>query len=187
MVITHDVKLSKTLSYWLRHNPASGGLHLDQRGWVDVGDVLAALARKGQLCDEQQLRAMVAANDKQRFEIDGNPPRIRARQGHSIQVEHDLQPLAPPTLLYHGTVERFLSVILAEGLKPMRRHHVHLSADTETAHKVGARRGRPVVLTVGAAAMHESGLTFFRSSNGVWLTDLVPPAFLTVSETARGA
>ena len=117
-------------------------------------------------------------NDKKRFSFDDTGDLIRANQGHSTPVDLQLQENQPPEVLYHGTVERFLVSIMAEGLRKGKRHHVHLSKDTETAHKVGARRGKPVILEVDAGKMHVEGFKFFLSVNGVWLTDSVPPAFL---------
>jgi putative RNA 2'-phosphotransferase len=140
--------------------------------------VLAALARQRLPGDIDALLATVEQSDKQRFEISADLSRLRARQGHSVAVELALAPTAPPPLLYHGTVERFLDAIFAEGLRKMARHHVHLSPDAETATRVGARRGRPVVLEVAAAAMRASGAVFFVTGNGVWLTDAVAPHFL---------
>ena len=121
---------------------------------------------------------VVEESDKQRFELAPDLSRVRARQGHSVAVELALPPTPPPALLYHGTVERFLAAILREGLQRMARHHVHLSPDVETAVRVGARRGRAVVLEIDAAAMSGAGHVFFVTSNGVWLTEAVPPAFL---------
>lgn len=118
----------------------------------------------------------MAVNDKRRFTVDGD--RIRANQGHTVTVDLELPPAEPPAYLYHGTVARHLDAIRAEGLRPMFRHHVHLSPDRETATRVGARRGRPVVLSVDAGAMHHDGLVFHVSANGVWLTDAVPPRYL---------
>src|SRR6185295_3010250 len=122
----------------------------------------------------------VATNDKRRFAVENG--RIRASQGHSIDVDLGLPPTTPPPYLYHGTVARHLDAIRAEGLRPMSRHAVHLSADRETATRVGARRGRPVVLSVDAAAMRRGGHVFHISANGVWLTDSVPPKYLRLPE-----
>src|SRR5579859_6387230 len=169
-----DVKISKTLSFWLRHRPDAAGLVLDDSGWAEVDAVLAALARVGLDGGWEKLIQVVAQNDKQRFELSADAARIRARQGHSVGVEGDWQQASPPDLLYHGTVERFLKAILAEGLKPMRRHHVHLSADRRTAERVGLRRGAPVVLTIEAARLAATGQVFFLTGNGVWLTSHVP-------------
>jgi putative RNA 2'-phosphotransferase len=171
----NDVALSKTLSYWLRHAPEAAGLSLDGNGWTDVDGVLAAL---GADCDFDRLVQVVELSDKQRFELSPDVARIRARQGHSVEVDLALEPVAPPAVLYHGTVDRFLEAILAEGLKPQARHHVHLSADEETARKVGQRRGKPVILQVAAADMAAAGARFYVTANGVWLTDQVPPAHL---------
>ena len=173
------VKISKTLSYWLRHKPDAAGLALDAAGWADMDAVLAALHSQRLPGDIDTLMAVVEFNDKQRFELSPDLTRIRARQGHSIEIDLALTPLAPPPQLYHGTVERFLPAIMAEGLKKMRRHHVHLSPDIETAQRVGARRGSPIVLAIDAKTMAANGALFYRSSNGVWLTDHVPPAHLS--------
>lgn len=176
--MTDDVRLSKMLSLWLRHKPDAAGLTLDSQGWTDVDDVLDAMVRSGVACDWQALLRVVEESDKQRFELSGDAGRIRARQGHSVTVELDWPRMSPRELLFHGTVERFLPAILSEGLKPMRRHHVHLSPDLETATRVGMRRGKPVILKVRAADLEVSGQPFFLTSNRVWLTAHVPPTFL---------
>ena len=167
---------SRFLTYLLRHDPAAIGLRLDPGGWAEVDELLAALAQHGRRLDRAALAELVAASDKQRFQMSGN--RIRAAQGHSIDVDLGLAPLTPPPLLFHGTHPGALAAIRAEGLLPMSRRLVHLSADSETATKVGARRGRPVILKVDAAAAHADGHPFYRAANGVWLTDHVPPGFV---------
>lgn len=173
--MTDDVHLSKRLAYTLRHNPAAAGVHLDDAGWVDVDDLLAGLADTS--ITRTDLERVVAGSDKQRFELAGN--RIRARQGHSVPVDLDLPPASPPTYLFHGTPRRSLPAILEQGLRKGDRHHVHLSPDVATATAVGRRRGNAVVLRVDAAAMVDAGFTFFVTGNGVWLTETVPPQYLT--------
>lgn len=170
------VKVSKYLSKHLRHQPERIGLTLDEAGWVEIDTLLAAAAAHGFPVTREELDHVVAANDKQRFAIEG--ARIRASQGHSVDVDLGLPPATPPPYLYHGTVARYLDAIRSEGLRPMNRHDVHLSADRETATRVGARRGRPVVLSVDAGAMHQDGHVFLVSANGVWLTRAVPPGYL---------
>ncbi|MFI5650591.1 RNA 2'-phosphotransferase [Streptomyces anulatus] len=170
------VKVSKYLSKHLRHQPERIGLTLDENGWVAVEELLRAAARDGFAFSRAELDHVVAANDKRRFAVEGD--RIRANQGHTVAVDLDLPPAEPPAYLYHGTVARVMDAIRAEGLRPMARHHVHLSPDRETATRVGARRGRPLVLTVDAGAMHRAGHVFRVSANGVWLADTVPPQFL---------
>ncbi|MFJ8586235.1 RNA 2'-phosphotransferase [Streptomyces sp. NPDC093595] len=170
------VKVSKYLSKHLRHQPERIGLTLDPQGWVAIDDLLRATAAHGMRISRTELEHVVAVNDKRRFTIDGE--RIRANQGHTVDVDLDLPPADPPAYLYHGTVARALPAIRAEGLRPMARHHVHLSPDRETATRVGARRGRPVVLSVDAGAMHRDGHIFHVTANGVWLTDAVPPAYV---------
>lgn len=166
------VRASKFLSRHLRHDPARIGIELDAQGWTGVDELLAAAARHGMAISREELDAIVAGNDKRRFAL--REGRIRANQGHSVDVDLDLAPSDPPAVLYHGTTGRFLAAIREEGLKPMSRHDVHLSPDRETAVRVGSRRGTPVVLAVDAAAMAERGHRFFLSENGVWLTAHVP-------------
>ncbi|MBZ6203381.1 RNA 2'-phosphotransferase [Streptomyces olivaceus] len=170
------VKVSKYLSKHLRHRPDLIGLTPDAAGWVEIDTLIAAAAAHGFRFTRAELDHVVATNDKRRFAIRGN--RIRANQGHSIEVDLALPAAAPPPYLYHGTVSRHLDAIRAEGLRPMNRHDVHLSPDRETATRVGARRGRPVVLPVDATTMHRDGLVFRVSANGVWLTAAVPPRYL---------
>jgi len=177
-----DKAISKYLSYVLRHAPETAGLELDPGGWAPIADVIAGA--EGPLT-EDQIRSVVASSDKQRFSISEDGLRIRANQGHSVPVDLGLIPQTPPDRLYHGTVEKFLAAILEQGLLKGQRHHVHLSADLETAMAVGARRGKPVILTIDAAAMAAAGHAFFRSENGVWLTDAVPAEFLARLETER--
>jgi putative RNA 2'-phosphotransferase len=175
------VKVSKYLSKHLRHQPERIGLTLDEAGWVEIDTLIAACAAHGFRFNREELEHVVATNDKRRFAIEGT--RIRASQGHSIEVDLGLPPATPPPYLFHGTVARNLDAIRAEGLRPMNRHAVHLSADRETATRVGARRGRPVVLSVDAGAMHKDGQVFRVSENGVWLTEAVPVRYLRFPES----
>jgi putative RNA 2'-phosphotransferase len=169
---------SKLLSYVLRHRPDSIGLALDAHGWADAGELLACLAAHNKPVDRALLERVVAENDKQRFAFSEDGSRIRASQGHSIDVDLQLRAAEPPAVLYHGTASRFLKSILASGLRAGARHHVHLSADRETATRVGARHGFPAVLVVDAARMHADGIAFYQSDNGVWLTGDVKPSYL---------
>lgn len=167
---------SRFLSYVLRHHPETIGIALDRAGWVDVETLLTAMAAHGRAMDLATLQRIVTDNDKQRFELrDG---RIRAVQGHSVPVDLQLAAVRPPPVLYHGTVQRFLARIQAEGLRPKGRTHVHLSPDAATARAVGARRGSPVILTIDAAGMHRHGQKFYVAANGVWLTAHVPPEWI---------
>jgi len=172
------IRTSKFLSKHLRHEPQRLGLTLEPGGWVAVADLLQGCARAGMPLTREELQEVVAGNDKQRFAFDDTGGRIRASQGHSVEVDLQLEPVAPPPVLYHGTPEAAAAAIEREGLRKMRRHHVHLSPDTAAAARVGARRGRPVIFEVDAAGMARDGFTFFQSENGVWLVDTVPPRYL---------
>ena len=173
------VRVSKFLSKHLRHEPERLGLELMPGGWVPVDQLLSASARYLPITREE-LDEVVARNNKHRFSFDPTGTLIRANQGHSIEVDLQLEPVEPPPVLYHGTAQKSLDSIMPEGLRKKSRHHVHLSADMDTARRVGIRHGRPVVLAVDAAAMRKAGYTFYRSENGVWLVDSVPPQYLSV-------
>lgn len=171
-------RISKFLSLVLRHQPAEIGLALDENGWAAVDELLERLEIKGMRLDRTSLEHIVATNNKKRFAFNDDGTKIRASQGHSIEVELGYTPQTPPVILYHGTTEKNLEAILKEGLHRRGRQHVHLSADTETATKVGQRHGKPVVLQVMAGEMHKTGHKFFLSENGVWLTTEVPTNYL---------
>ena len=177
---THQIKISKYLSKHLRHTPERLGLTLAPGGWVSIDELLAACTANQFPITPAELEAVVADNDKQRFAFDKTKTLIRANQGHSTEVDLQLQPQTPPEILYHGTGEKSVPAILQTGLLKMSRHHVHLSTNIETAQKVGMRHGRLALLTVNASAMHQAGFTFYCSENGVWLVDAVPLQYLNL-------
>ena len=168
-------KHSKFLSYVLRHKPESIGITLDENGWVEVSSLLEASRAAGQNISVELLREIVETNSKKRFAFNDTGERIRASQGHSVKnIDLNLNEVKPPEILYHGTVEKFIDAIQKSGLQKMNRQHVHLSETRETATSVGSRRGKPIILEVNAAQMHEAGFIFYCSENGVWLADSVP-------------
>lgn len=171
-------RISKSLSYVLRHRPDMVGIELDEAGWVDVQVLLDAMNDHGKSITREQLDQVVATNDKRRFSISSDGTMIRANQGHSVSVELGYSQAVPPETLYHGTVERFLPLIQKDGLQKRKRHHVHLSPSTETAGKVGQRRGKPLILLVRAKVMHDAEHQFYQTPNDVWLVNSVPPEFI---------
>jgi putative RNA 2'-phosphotransferase len=173
------VQFSKLLALVLRHRPDKIGLQLDENGWAATEELLLKLNEHGFLYDFKVLKMVVEKNDKQRFIFSEDFSKIRANQGHSVEVDLDLPSKTPPSFLYHGTAEKNLDSIRKQGLHKASRHHVHLSTDTETAKKVGGRHGKPVVIKVHAGEMQIDGFQFFQSENGVWLTDAVPPKYLS--------
>ena len=171
---------SKWLSKHLRHAPQKVGLVLEEGGWVEVADLLKAANANHLSLSRAQLEELVKSSDKQRFSFDASGTKIRANQGHSVAVDLQLQAQTPPDVLYHGTAEKNREAITAEGLHKGRRHHVHLSRDVQTAVQVGARHGKPLVLKIDALGMHAADFDFYRSENGVWLVEAVPPRFISV-------
>ena len=177
---------SKFLSLVLRHEPQAAGVRLDESGWVGVDELLEGCRRAGQAISPEELKEIVATSDKQRFALSPDGKRIRANQGHSVEVELGYEPATPPEVLYHGTAERYVASIRTDGLRRGNRHHVHLSERRDTAAAVGQRHGRLVLLEVRSGDMHRAGLAFFKTPNNVWLTDQVPVQYLVFPAAGRG-
>ena len=176
----NDVKLGKFLSLVLRHDPKAAGITLDEHGWADVQELLTGVRRSGREIDIETLERIVRENSKQRYSFNADHTKIRANQGHSLQVDVELTAVKPPRYLYHGTAARFLPAIRQEGIRKMSRQYVHLSSDFQTAMEVGRRHGPPVVLTINAEAMARDGVVFYRSENGVWLCEHVAPKYFSI-------
>jgi putative RNA 2'-phosphotransferase len=177
------ISTSKFLSLVLRHQPEVIGMKLDDEGWLAIDVLIANVNQHGHALTLELLHEIVATSDKKRFALSDDGLRIRANQGHSVAgVDLKLEKQTPPDTLYHGTVAAFIESIRARGLQKCSRSHVHLSADEATAHKVGARRGKPIILRVDAAAMHRDDHHFYLSANGVWLVDSVPVSYLVIPE-----
>jgi len=172
------IRTSKFLSLILRHEPQQVGITLDEAGWVGVQELLDAVNRHGVKLTLDELKYVVDTNTKKRFAFSEDGQRIRASQGHSVEVDLQYSPQTPPEILYHGTATRFLDSIRKDGLKSMARHDVHLSAETKMTIQVGGRHGKPVLLTIRAGDMHRAGHVFKCSANGVWLVSQVPPEFI---------
>ncbi|MCS7283844.1 MAG: RNA 2'-phosphotransferase [Anaerolineae bacterium] len=183
------VKLSKFLALILRHQPERFGLHLDEEGWASLPEVLEILQglpnfRWATRADVLEIVERGSGDEKRRFEIAGD--RIRARYGHTVPLAPRYPPCQPPPILYHGTSSHALNHIRREGLRPMRRQYVHLSADPETAVRVGARHTpKPVVLTVRAAEAATAGVLFYRADEGTYLSGPIPPQFLEFPEESE--
>jgi putative RNA 2'-phosphotransferase len=173
-------RASRMLSYWLRHRPDAAGLELSDDGWAELARVIEALGREGATVSEIELRAVLSAPGKQRFELDEAGLRIRAREGHTVAVRIERPTPTPPERLYHGTVLRSLPSIRRQGLTPRGRTHVHLSESVEEAVAVARRRGAPVILEVRACELAAHGVRLERSSSGVWLAERVPPELVSV-------
>ncbi len=171
-------EISKFLSLILRHSPETIQLKLDENGWANVTELITQSNKRHKKMDLELLDYVVENNDKKRFVFNEDKTKIRASQGHSISVELNLKEVKPLDYLYHGTVGKSIQSIREQGLQKMKRQHVHLSKDTETALKVGSRRGIPIILTVNARRMQEDGYLFYLSENGVWLTDEVPAKYI---------
>jgi putative RNA 2'-phosphotransferase len=166
------------MSLVLRHDPSAAGVTLDEAGWTEIDALLRGMAAARHPLTRGDLLDIVRSDSKQRYAISEDGVRIRANQGHSVDVQLGLEPVTPPDVLFHGTADRFADAIRRDGLRPMSRQQVHLSPDESTALTVGKRHGRPIIFRIAAGKMARRGHTFYRSANGVWLTDAVLPEFL---------
>lgn len=171
-------RLGRFISLVLRHKPEEAHIVLDKNGWANVNDLISGVKETGREINMEILEEIVRTDNKGRFSFDENKTKIRANQGHSINVDVELKECVPPDVLYHGTATRFLNSIYEEGIRPMKRLYVHLSKDYETAVKVGERHGTPVVLEINAKKMYEDGYAFYLSQNGVWLTSTVTKKYI---------
>ncbi|VUD68794.1 RNA 2'-phosphotransferase [Thalassocella blandensis] len=169
-------EISKYLSYILRHNPGEIGLKLDRNGWGEIDDIISKTSRF--TLSYELISVVVETNDKQRFAIDEEGSKIRANQGHSIDLELDLPVRKPPEFLLHGTAERFWSSINGDGLNKGGRHHVHLTEAESVAKSVGSRYGKPILLRINSLDMHADGFSFYKTANNVWLVESVPPKYI---------
>ena len=173
----NDTNTSKYIALILRHKPQTIGITLDEHGWADVNALIEGVNKTHPL-DMESLERIVAEDEKKRYSFNEDKTKIRANQGHSVNVDVELKEAEPPEILYHGTGEKFVAAIDMEGLKPKSRLYVHLSCDTETATKVGKRHGKPVIYEIAAGRMYKDGFKFFISENGVWLTSKVPVEYI---------
>lgn len=171
-------KISKFMSLVLRHAPEKIGLQLDEAGWAKVDDLLRKMSKRHGEISFEMLQEVVAQNNKKRFAFNEDQSKIRASQGHSIQIDHGYKPISPPNVLYHGTASKNEESILKSGLSKRQRHHVHLSENLDTAISVGKRHGKPIVFEVDCKEMNAKGFVFYKSENDVWLTENVPSVFL---------
>lgn len=170
--------ISKFLSLVLRHQPETINLTLDANGWANIDELLSKMDPKFRGISFEDIKAIIASNDKQRFTFNEDETKIRANQGHSVAIDLKLSPSTPPEYLFHGTVEKFMESIKSIGLVKGSRQHVHLSEDLTTATTVGNRRGKAILLKVKAHEMSLKGYDFYLSKNNVWLTDAVPCEYI---------
>lgn len=172
-------QISKFMSYVLRHHPELIGLNLDENGWANVDELITKSTKDSQGFTFEELDEIVQTNSKKRFAFNEDKTRIRASQGHSIDINLALIPQQPPEFLYHGTAQNNVESILENGIEKRSRQHVHLSIDKETATNVGMRRGRPIILTISTEKMFDDGILFYLSENNVWLTDFVDAKYIS--------
>jgi len=171
-------EISKLLSLVLRHTPERIGITLDKNGWTDIKQLISKAKKAGYKLTLEEILETVQTNDKQRFTISEDGRKIRAAQGHSIDIDLALHPIEPPEILFHGTASANLNSIFEQGIQSAKRQYVHLSSNEETALKVGNRHGKAIVLKISSGQMFKEGFNFFKADNGVWLTDHILPKYI---------
>lgn len=181
-MIDDKIKISKFISLVLRHKPEIIDLELDENGWAETDLLIQGINNANYPIDILILKDIVKSSDKQRFKFNEDYSKIRANQGHSVNIDLKLDKKMPPEILFHGTALKNLDSIKQKGLLKQVRHHVHLSSDIETARKVGMRYGKPIVLHIESGKMNKDGIEFYISENGVWLTEKVDPKYIIFQE-----
>ncbi len=171
-------ELSKFIALILRHQPSAAEITLDENGWAQTSALIAGVNKTGRVLDMPLLKQIVNTDEKGRYSFNADFTKIRANQGHSDNVCVEMERRVPPPELFHGTAERFLESIAVSGILRKSRNYVHLSADVNTAFKVGARHGKPAVLVIDARAMSAEGFVFYLSANGVWQSQDIPPRYI---------
>lgn len=176
------IKIGKEISFALRHHPEKYQLDMDEEGWVQVEQLFHALEDKYGVLTEADILDIMKHSDKQRYELKNH--KIRAYYGHSLKQKIKKIPMEPPKVLYHGTAKRFLDSIMKDGLLPMNRQYVHLSADQETAIKVGKRHdAHPIILRINAIEAYCNGISFYLGNETVWLSDSIPIQYIKVLDS----
>lgn len=174
------IELGKEITYALRYAPWEYELEMDDKGFVDIQQLLLAINEENKyskIIDKFDIIKVMEVSNKKHLEIIGE--RIRAMYGHSFPMQIKYEEETPPAMLYHGTAKRFLTSIKVEGLKPMSRQYVHLSEDTETAKMVGKRRDSDlVILYIDTVEAIRAGVKFYRANDKVWLCKQLPPQFI---------
>lgn len=176
----NDIQLGKFISLILRHKPEVINLSLDLNGWANVDELLDGINKSGKSINMEKLEKIVEHNNKKRYIFNDDKTKIRANQGHSIKVDVELKQKIPPQFLYHGTAVKNLVGIKKYGIQKQNRLHVHLSSDVDTAYKVGSRHGKPCILKVNSAQMHNDGYIFYLSNNNVWLCEMVNEKYFEI-------
>ncbi|NPA75974.1 MAG: RNA 2'-phosphotransferase [Euryarchaeota archaeon] len=181
------VALSRMLAGILRHFPEKFGVRLDDHGWANLYDIVKGIKRRHRRfgwLKIKHIEAIVLTDDKGRYQLDLENRRIRATYGHSIKVDlSDLPTEGIPETLYYPTTEEELEFIQEMGLKPGDRKWVHLSKNYEDAYIAGRHRvDDPIVLEIDAHAAVEAGYPIYVASPKVFISNEIPPEFITVAE-----
>ena len=179
MSVNDRQHIGKCMAYLLRHRPQDANLEMDTRGWVDLAALVDGMNGMGYDITSADICDTVENDEKMRFELSSDATYVRALQGHSVDVDPDLVQATPPDVLYHGSATRFAPSIEEMGIISQNRNFVHLSLDPKSAKAIGTRHGTPCVYTIDAGKMARDGYIFYLSRNGIWLTDAVPPEYLT--------
>lgn len=165
------------MSYVLRHSPDEFGLVLSSDGSVPVNELLSAFNSKGYFYTYEDIESVMRLPGKKRFKLENG--RIMAYYGHSVKTEVVREEVVPPLKLFHATSHNAIETILKEGLLPMTRQHVHLSATRETALLAGRRRDKnPILLKIDALNAFKAGVKFYKGNEDVFLSDSIPSEFI---------
>jgi putative RNA 2'-phosphotransferase len=175
---TKTEQLGRLVAGCLRHFPGDLGLVMDGQGWVDLTSLGQVVASRHHWAGKELVIALVQSDSKQRYEIAGD--RVRARYGHSVDVELD-HPENKLPRLYYGASEEEADRILEIGIKPASQRYVHLSTTAEKAwHVATFRTGNPRVIQAEAAAAQQAGVRMMTVNDDIVISDMIPARFLSI-------
>lgn len=171
-------RMGRLLSGALRHFPDDLGLAMNQHGWVDINVLLDVMKTRYPWASEQRLKALVESDTKGRYQINGN--KIRAKYGHSVDIDLDL-PENDLETLYYGASQEEADIIIETGIRPIRQRYVHLSTSCEKAIEASSvHTENPVIIKVDAASAMRDGIHMMIASEQIVLSEMVPPKYLEI-------
>jgi putative RNA 2'-phosphotransferase len=171
-------KTSKFLAYLLRHHPDAIGLRVNAHGWAEVDELIGKARREGRSLNRSLIKKVIYESSKNRFDLSSDGQKIRANYGHSIAVNLDYHPVAPPDQLFRRTAIGNVESIRQQGIHAGSRQYVHLSEDKQNAREVGRRHGQPIILSVQDKRMYNNGYDFYPTPAAIWLTSHVPSDYI---------
>jgi len=170
-------KLGRLISGILRHFPDKFGLNMDKNGWVNSESLVRAVRRRYRWANRWIIKALIYSDEKKRYELSDD--KIRARYGHSVDVELSDMPEAQEDVLYYGTSEEEAQRMVEIGIKPVNQTFVHLSTTIEKSEEVARlRTDSPIILEVDAKGARRDGIRIVKANEIIALAKEIPAKYI---------